>query len=187
MLDSLYFLMETKLKRIKSYVDTTVTSAINSLSSLKANKAGDEFTGEMKVTGNRQVTVGDYGHFSSGTSGEVLVGQNCYIDKTTNKIKYLSTHANMGARGVLYKFDTATNAQQPWFFDTGRIATTKDAEFTPVLKKLWHEGNLQADTFATTFAKKTGDTYTGTHTMNGKLDVNQGTFRLPVGTDKWAT
>lgn len=191
MLDSLYLLVQAQMRRIRDTLTTlsnsiaTLTSNISTLTTTKLDKSGGTVTGELKLTGDKQINLNDYGSMSAGANGNVLIGQNCYIEKSTGKFKYLSTHASMGARGVLWKWDSATNSAQPWFFETGLIATTADAEFTPTLKKMWHEGNLQADTFATTFAKKAGDTYTGTHTHTGIVDVSGGRLRIPVGENLW--
>jgi len=193
MLDALVFVLQKKVKQLATKLDSYLHSTTGhkhtgvngdapkldptkSLTYVPLNTAGGTVTGELKLTGEKQLSVNGWGVMSAGNSGQVLIGQNCYIEKSTGKFKYQNTGTNIGARGILYKYDNATNSAQPWFFDTGILATVADGEFTPVLRKIWHEGNLVVDSFA----KKTGDTYTGIHNMSG------GRFVLPVGTDKWA-
>lgn len=90
---------------------------------------GGKVDGHIDVTG--VVSSSDWGSFSAGTSGIAVLAQNAYIDRDSNAMRYKNTHGSLGARGLYLH---PVNGLQ--WFDTGGGATTKDAEFSPVLRPL---------------------------------------------------
>ena len=86
------------------------------------------------VNGNLNIglgiqTINNWGCFSAGTDGSLVIAENAYKHPTNNTFHYKTTHATMGAKGIVFRHG------QPgvWYFDTGNIATTADAEFVPTL------------------------------------------------------
>ncbi len=73
------------------------------------------------------VTAGRWACVSSGSDGHVMIAQNAYKDFNSNQFRYLYTHENMGARGVVFRH----GIPGIWWFDTGMVPTTENTEFTP--------------------------------------------------------
>lgn len=127
-----------EVKHITSAERTTWNAKQNALGFTPANKAGEVFTGSVEAP---HFNAGQWGQYSSGTNGHVLLGHNCYIDKNdSNKYKFRNTHANIGARGIIFQFIAGVTV--PKYFDTGAIATTAGQEFTPTFTDMWHAGNM---------------------------------------------
>lgn len=130
----------------------------------------EDMTGNLGVLGVKGVSANGWGNISSGGDGLYLIGHNCYYDYVTNQYKYKNAHASLGARGIVFLWDS-TGRLQPMYFDNGNVATTADAVFTPTLQKMWHAGNdgagsgLDADLLdglqAAAFALLSGATFTG--------------------------
>ena len=88
--------------------------------------AGGTLTGDVK-TSKGNYHVNSWGCFSAGSDGVVMIAENAYKHPTNNTYHYSTTHATMGARGIVFR-----NGQPGvWYFDTGSIATTANAAFTP--------------------------------------------------------
>ncbi|WP_240036671.1 tail fiber protein [Paenibacillus amylolyticus] len=80
-----------------------------------------------------------WGSFSADAGGSVLYGSNCYLDPSGSPrtFRYTNTHANLGARGIYMLYTgSPTSAVEIYEFDTGTVASTAGAAFTPVLKRL---------------------------------------------------
>lgn len=89
---------------------------------------------KIAVNGAGGVTAYLWSTVSGNSAGTAMWGQNCYLDPTTANYKYKNTHGSLGARGIVYR--TGANGTTPWWFDTGAVATTADATFTPTLVPL---------------------------------------------------
>lgn len=89
---------------------------------------GGFVSGDLRM-GRGIHTINNWGCFSAGTDGSVVIAENAYKHPSNNTFHYVATHATMGARGIVFR-----NGQPGvWYFDTGNIATTADAEFSPTL------------------------------------------------------
>lgn len=109
----------------------------NALGFTPANVAGQVFTGSVEAP---HFNAGQWGQYSSGTNGHVLLGHNCYIDRfDSNRFKFRNTHANLGARGIVFQFIAGVTV--PKYFDTGAIATTAGQEFSPSFVDMLHIGS----------------------------------------------
>lgn len=120
------------------FTATNVETALKELFDNKFNKSGGNISGSTYFDSSKPITMNSWGSISVGSNGYVLFGQNCYINKDDNTYKYANTHSNIGAKGIVFTYATGENL---FYFDMGDIATTKDATFTPSLKKIWYEGN----------------------------------------------
>lgn len=89
---------------------------------------GGRISGDLK-TSRGNYYVSNWGCFSAGADGTVVIAENAYKHPTNNTYHYANTHATVGARGIVFRGD----AQGVWYFDTGSIATTANAAFTPTL------------------------------------------------------
>ena len=89
---------------------------------------GGTLTGDVK-TNKGNYTVNSYGCFSASADGTVMIAENAYRHPTNNTYLYSTTHATMGARGIVFRSGSAG----VWYFDTGNVATTANAAFTPTL------------------------------------------------------
>lgn len=87
---------------------------------------GGTITGDMK-TSKGNYHVNSWGCFSAGSDGVVVIAENAYKHPTNNTYHYSTTHATMGARGIVFR----NGIEGIWYFDTGRIATTANAAFNP--------------------------------------------------------
>lgn len=88
---------------------------------------GGTFSGPIGT--DKTITVNQWGGVSAGTDGIVVFAENAYKHPTKNTYHFARSHASMGARGIVLSPNTAG----VWYFDTGKIATTQDAEFSPTL------------------------------------------------------
>ncbi|WP_217362289.1 tail fiber protein [Cohnella herbarum] len=90
-------------------------------------KSGGQITGLLRVeTTGREISAGSWVDLSANSSGYGLIAQNCYTSNS-NEYRFSNSHATMGARGI--RFNHASITME--YFDTGAIATTADAIFTP--------------------------------------------------------
>ncbi|MCD9020511.1 hypothetical protein [Cohnella silvisoli] len=112
---------------------TTITNAL----AAKAPLASPTFTGiaaapRVNTTNNngRQLNAYQWLDLSSNTSGNALIANNAYTDGASNW-KYANTHASLGSRGIRLSSGGGVEV-----FDTGPVATTADATFTPVWVKV---------------------------------------------------
>lgn len=80
---------------------------------------------------NGPVSIHDWTTISTGSGGVSMLAENAYIDYATNQFRYVNTHASLGARGFIFNLQGGI-----MWFDTGSIATTKDAAFTPGVQPL---------------------------------------------------
>ncbi|OPG94207.1 hypothetical protein B2I21_33640 [Chryseobacterium mucoviscidosis] len=103
---------------------------------IAANAANLPRTGGA-MTG--RLIMNQWGTFSGSANGSVLYGSNCFLDGNT--FKYENTHSNLGARGIYMRY-SGTVATEVYMFDTGPIATTAGAAFTPNLARIVHMGDL---------------------------------------------
>lgn len=101
---------------------------------LSLPRAGGALTGPLRFS--------NWGEISASTGGYVLYGHNCYLDAAGVVYRYRNTHANMGARGIVFRL--GAGLQGAWMFDMGAIATTAGASFTPVLKRLLNTDDYSA-------------------------------------------
>ena len=90
--------------------------------------AGGTVTGDVK-TSKGNYHVNQWGCFSAGSDGIVMLAENAYKHPTNNTYHYAATHPSMGARGIVFR----SGVQGVWYFDTGLIATTANAQFNPNL------------------------------------------------------
>lgn len=73
--------------------------------------------------------VNTWGVLSTGADGTVVLAENAYVHPVNNTYHFANDHASMGARGIVFRNGIAG----VWYFDTGSIATTGGAAFTPNL------------------------------------------------------
>ena len=92
---------------------------------------GGTLTGDVK-TNKGNIHINSWGCISAGTDGTVVVGENVYKHATNNTYHYATTHATMGARGIVFR----NGVEGIWYFDTGRIATTANTAFNPTFISL---------------------------------------------------
>lgn len=86
------------------------------------------------ISGDLQTYFGKYhvntwGVLSTGTDGTVVLAENAYIHPANNTYHFANDHVSMGARGIVFR----NGIMGVWYFDTGSIATTAGAAFTPNL------------------------------------------------------
>ena len=104
--------------------------------------AGGTISGDVK-TNYGKYHVNTWGVLSAGTDGTVVLAENAYIHPANNTYHFANDHASMGARGIVFR----NGIQGVWYFDTGSIATTAGAAFTPNLVSITdkatklHSGN----------------------------------------------
>ena len=99
---------------------------------------GGFVSGDLRM-GRGIHTINNWGCFSAGTDGSVVIAENAYKHPSNNTFHYVATHATMGARGIVFR-----NGQPGvWYFDTGNIATTADAEFAPTLISITDKSTKQ--------------------------------------------
>ncbi|MFJ2044514.1 phage tail protein [Paenibacillus taichungensis] len=109
-------------------VDDARTSAM----AASLPRTGGALTGPLQIS--------SWGDISASTGGYVLYGHNCYLDAAGVVYRYRSTHATMGARGIVFRL--GAGLQGAWMFDTGVIGTTAGASFTPTLKRILNTDDL---------------------------------------------
>ena len=129
---------------------------------------GGTVTGPLNITGGR-VDVNQWASISAGTDGFVLLGQNCYKGPTDNKYYYRSTHSDLGARGIVFRY--GGNSGISWF-DMGMVATVAGQEFTPTIKSLTRP-DAELISFRDLNALTENGAYCGqgmTNTPNGSTD-----------------
>lgn len=97
-------------------------------------KAGGVLTGPLRIS--------SWGDISASSGGYVLYGHNCYLDAAGVVYRYRNTHANMGARGIVFRL--GAGLQGALMFDMGAIATTAGASFTPILKRILNTDDYSA-------------------------------------------
>ncbi|UHA71944.1 hypothetical protein [Paenibacillus sp. 481] len=114
----------------KNHANTVAAQAETNAKNASLSRGGGAISGSLSV--NDILSVYSWGALSSGTGGNVLLGQNCYIDKAKNTFHFKENHPNMGARGILL----IHGKEGCWIFDTGVMETKKDVAFTPTLTKL---------------------------------------------------
>lgn len=90
--------------------------------------AGGTITGDVNTSGGKLFANG-WGCFSASVNGTVMIAENAYLHPANNTYHFSKNHATMGARGIVFRGGTAG----VWYFDTGNVATTENAEFTPTL------------------------------------------------------
>ncbi|MWC26623.1 hypothetical protein [Paenibacillus sp. MMS18-CY102] len=136
-----------------NWYDTPRTTLENAV-----KRDGDSMSGRLhiKAVDSKELTIGDWVEISANTAGVTLYAMNAYI-VDGGIYKYANTHPTMGAMGM-----RMTMGGQFQYFDTGRIATTADAAFTPVWRDLWHAGNHNSsDDPHTQYAPKASPSFTG--------------------------
>jgi|GEM_PF-6503633 len=119
------FNIETMLNNNWDKLDAAVGGKVD-------KAAGGVITGPVRVeTTGREITAGAWMDLSANSTGYGLLAQNCYT-ANNDEYRFANTHASMGARGI--RFNQASQVVE--YFDTGAIATTADAAFTPVWNSL---------------------------------------------------
>lgn len=113
-------------------VEAAVAEILAMFAGYLPKSGGGTVSGLLNITGGR-VDVNQWASLSAGTDGFVMLALNAYKGPTDNKYYYRSTHADIGARGIIFRYGGDTGIG---WFDTGMIATTADAEFTPTIKSL---------------------------------------------------
>ncbi|WP_366294469.1 tail fiber protein [Paenibacillus sp. AN1007] len=103
-------------------VDDARTSAM----SASLPRTGGSLTGPLRIS--------SWGEVSASTGGYVLYGHNCYLDASGVVYRYRNTHETMGARGIVFRL--GAGLEGAWMFDTGQVAVTAGASFTPRLKRI---------------------------------------------------
>ncbi|MGF6357080.1 hypothetical protein ABIE27_005019 [Paenibacillus sp. 4624] len=86
-----------------------------------------------------------WGSFSADAGGGVLYGSNCYLDPSGSPrtFRYTNTHVNLGARGIFMVYpSSSTGVIEIYEFDTGAVASTAGAAFTPSLKRIINADDL---------------------------------------------
>ena len=83
-------------------------------------------------THQANIHISEWGRISVGTSGHVMIANNAYIHPTQNTYHFANTHESVGARGILLQ----NGIPGIMYFDTGHMATTADAVFSPSFKPL---------------------------------------------------
>lgn len=118
-----------------------ITDAQPALGYVPARRTGDSFTGPVGINtyGARPFDINTWLSLSANDSGEALFANNAYFNRGDSTFRYSHTHGSLGASGIVLR---AFGDAGPWFFDTGDVATTADAQFTPTLRRLWHDGNF---------------------------------------------
>lgn len=109
----------------------TVEEALVSLLAAFANYlplSGGTISGNVN-TYRGNYSVNTWGCFSAGTDGIVMIAENAYKHPANNTYHFANTHPTMGARGIVFR----SGVQGVWYFDTGLIATTANAQFDPNL------------------------------------------------------
>lgn len=96
------------------------------------------------ISGDLQTYFGKYhvntwGVLSTGTDGTVVLAENAYIHPANNTYHFANDHASMGARGIVFRNGIAG----VWYFDTGSIATTAGAAFSPNLISITDKATKQ--------------------------------------------
>lgn len=96
------------------------------------------------ISGNIHTYRGNYsvntwGCFSAGSDGIVMLAENAYKHPTNNTYHFSATHPTMGARGIVFR----SGMQGVWYFDTGLIATTANAQFDPNLISITDKATKQ--------------------------------------------
>ncbi|MFC5703194.1 peptidase G2 autoproteolytic cleavage domain-containing protein [Cohnella faecalis] len=125
----------------------------------KANLESPTFTGtvgapRISATNNsgRQINAYQWADLSSNAGGQALFANNAYTDGSSNW-RYSNTHPSLGARGI--RLSEGGGLQM---FDTGTVATTANATFTPAWVKIapldspGFTGTPTAPSFASTAA-----------------------------------
>lgn len=87
---------------------------------------GGTITGDLKTT-NGSYRINKWGSLSVGGNGLVMFADNAYIHPTNNTYHFCETHGSKGAKGICLRSGVAGI----WYFDTGSVATTANATFTP--------------------------------------------------------
>lgn len=87
---------------------------------------GGTITGDLKTT-NGSYRINKWGSLSVGANGLVVFAENAYVHPTNNTYHFCETHSSKGAKGICFR----SGLDGIWYFDTGRIATTANATFTP--------------------------------------------------------
>lgn len=113
-------------------VETKIAELMEELAGYVPLSGGGTITGLLNIDGGR-LDVNQWATLSAGTDGFVMLALNAYKNPTTNKYYYRNTHADIGARGIIFRY--GGNGGISWF-DTGMTATTADTEFTPTIKSL---------------------------------------------------
>ena len=99
---------------------------------------GGTMTGDVK-TNRGNYHANSWGCFSAGSDGVVMIAENAYKHPTNNTYHYSTTHATMGARGIVFRNGFAGI----WYFETGSIATTANAAFTPTFISITDKSTKQ--------------------------------------------
>lgn len=94
-------------------------------------KSGGTMAGDFGMF-HSKINVDTWGSISAGTDGAFMIAQNAYKHSTANTYHFTNNHSSMGARGIIFRL----GIKDVYYFDTGPIATTKDAAFTPNFVRL---------------------------------------------------
>lgn len=113
-------------------VETKLAELLAKFAEYLPLSGGGTVSGLLNITGGR-VDVNQWASLSAGSDGFVMLALNAYKGPTDNKYYYRATHANIGARGIIFRY--GGDGGISWF-DTGMVATTADQEFTPDIKSL---------------------------------------------------
>lgn len=130
-------LTEAGIVQLSNKTDgTSETLAATEKAVRDAKNASVPRTGGVNMTG--RLTMQQWGTFSGSPDGSVLYGSNCYLDGSS--FKYENTHASLGARGIYMRY-TGGAGPEVYMFDTGPVATTAGATFTPPLARITNTGD----------------------------------------------
>ncbi|CAH1216157.1 pyocin knob domain-containing protein [Paenibacillus sp. JJ-223] len=130
-------LMKKGIVQLSNKTDgTSETLAATEKAVRDAKIASVPRTGGVNMTG--RLTMQQWGTFSASPNGMVLYGSNCYLDGSV--FKFENTHADLGARGIYMRY-TGGAGPEVYMFDTGPVATTAGAAFTPALHRIANTGD----------------------------------------------
>lgn len=120
----------TTAEQTAADIRSALAAAISSAAAAYLNKnTGGTVGGPLEVSG--AVTSQSWGTMSTSSNGGVLYAENAYLKYDDNTIRYKNSHASMGARGIYMHPSVGI-----LYFDTGNIASTAGAVFSPDYRKL---------------------------------------------------
>ncbi|MGE6667600.1 pyocin knob domain-containing protein [Paenibacillus xylanexedens] len=111
--------------------EKAVRDALTAAKAASLSRTGGAMTGRL--------IMNQWGTISGSSNGSVLYGSNCFLDGSN--FKYENDHTNLGARGIYMRY-TGGAGPEVYMFDTGAVATTAGATFTPVLYNIVNNGDL---------------------------------------------
>ncbi|ETT50441.1 MULTISPECIES: pyocin knob domain-containing protein [Paenibacillus] len=159
--------------------EKAVRDALTAAKAASLLRTGGAMTGRL--------IMNQWGTFSGSSNGSVLYGSNCFLDGNT--FKYENNHSNLGARGIYMRYSGAV-ATEVYMFDTGPVATTAGAVFTPNLARIVHMGDLFQKHKLTADDGKNQSLAAGTDlnsvVVNGQYNgYNLVNSPLPTNADGW--